>query len=324
MKLSDLLQGSNAADQKKKLFAVYAIIVTMVVLVVLIVALCVTSIVLKGKDNGEDLSTDSAGNEDEDSYTGIPSGYVETTFDASQLYSGSLILVNETYPVNASSANTYILLQNYSDRPKTAEGSNTYTVDVKESKATPEAAKALNDMLRDYYKQNKDDNLVVHSADGDSSGMVLEFKYFVNYTAENQDLTKAGIYGVTKYNWIYENAYKYGFINLAVASADGSDPKDANLFRYVGVAHATAMKQKKLTTLESYLNYLKADTSVSKAMAISTAEGKMRIYYCAADATAYVSEKNEYTVSGNNVDGYIITVNTSVQAKDTADTTQAQ
>ena len=323
MKLSDLIQSGNAEQQKKKLIAVYSIIVTMVVLVVLVVALCVTSIVLNGKNNGEEPSTD-AGVENEDASSGIPSGYVETTFDASQLYSGSLILVNETNPVNAASTNTYLLLQNYPDRPKTAEGSNTYTVDVKESKATPEAAKALNDMLRDYYKQNKDDNLVVHSADGDSSGMLLEFKYFVNYTAENQDLTKAGIYGVTKYNWIYENAYKYGFINLAEESAENAEPKNANLFRYVGVAHATAMKQKKLTTLESYLNYLKADTSVSKALSISTAEGKMRIYYCAADATAYVSEKNEYTVSGNNVDGYIITVNTSVQAKDTADTTQAQ
>ena len=84
------------------------------------------------------------------------------------------------------------------------------------------------------------------------------------------------------------------------------------------------MKQKKFTTLESYLNYLKADTSVSKALSVSTAEGKMRIYYCASDATAYVSEKNVWEVNGNNVDGYIITVNTSVQAKDTADTTQAQ
>lgn len=323
MKLSDLIQGGSAEQQKKKLIALYSIIVTMVVLVVLVVALCVTSIVLNGKSNGEEPSTDT-GVEDEDSSSGIPSGYVETTFDASQLYSGSLILVNETNPVNSASTNTYLLLQNYPDRPKTEGGSNTYTVDIKESKATPEAAKALNKMLGDYYSQNKDDNLVVHSTDGTSSGMDFEFKYFVNYTADNQDLTKAGIYGVTKYNWIYENAHKYGFINLAEESADNAEPKNANLFRYVGVAHATAMKQKKLTTLESYLNYLKADTSVSKALSVSTAEGKMRIYYCAADATAYVSEKNVWEVSGNNVDGYIITVNTSVQAKDTADTTQAE
>ena len=324
MKLSDLIQGGSAEQQKKKLFAVYAIIATMVVLVVLIVALCVTSIVLKSKDNGDDVSTDTNAEEDDDSSTGIPSGYAETTLEASQLYSGSLILVNESNPVNSASPNTYILLQNYENRPKTDSGSNTYTVDVKESKATPETTKALNLMLGDYYKQNKDDNIVVHSADGDSSGMVLEFKYFVNYTADNKDLTKAGIYGVTKYNWIYENAYKYGFINLATASADSNEPEDANLFRYVGVAHATAMKQKKLTTLESYLNYLKADTSVSKPVSVTTNEGKLKIYYCAADATVYVSEKNEYTVSGNNVDGYIITVNTSLEAKDTADTTQAQ
>ena len=333
MKLSDLLFDGNAAQQKKKAIAVYAVLVTLILLVALVITLCVTSAVLS-KKNEMPEDTDAEISDDEGSGNAIPSGYVEKTFDASQLYSGSLILVNESNPVNAASSNTYVSLQSYPDRPKTPQGTNTYTVDKKESKATTETAAALNKMLGDYYKQNADDNLIIFNAYNSGaalssvyeSGMVVEFKYFVNYTADNNDLTKAGIYGVAKYNWIYENAYKYGFICLAEAKAEGGEPTNANLFRYVGVAHATAMKQKNLATLESYLAYLKTATSVSKALTVNTSEGKMRIYYCAADATAYVSEKNAWQVSGNNIDGYVITVNTSVKAEvqTTADTTQAQ
>lgn len=322
MKLFDLISDSDPKQQKKKLLAIYSVIATLMILVALIVALCVTSIVNKGNRNDQDISTDTEADEEMIS-DGIPAGYVEKTFDPAQLYSGSLILINDANPVNAASANTYILLQNYTNRPKTPAGSNTYTVDDKTSKATPEAADALNKMLGDYYKQNADDNLVVASADA-TSGMVFNLRYFVNYSAGNPDLTKAGIYGVQKYNWIYENAYKYGFISLAGASADGSEPENANLFRYVGVAHATAMKQKKLSTLEAYLDALKSETSVSRPMSISTADGKLKIYYCAADATAYISEKNVWEVSGNNVDGYIITVNTSAKAESVESTSQAE
>ena len=181
MKLSDLIQDRDASQQKKKLIAIYAIVATLFVLVALIVALCVTSIVYKGAGDDVDTSTDTAEDEDDVISDGIPSGYIETTFDNAVLYSGSLILVNETYPVNAASTNTYIVLQNYSDRPKTPAGSNTYTVEDKASKATPAAADALNKLLGDYYKQYADDNLVISSADA-TSGMVFSFKYFVNFT----------------------------------------------------------------------------------------------------------------------------------------------
>lgn len=323
MWISDLIQGGTRQEQKKKLIMVYAIVATLFVLVAAIITLCVTSLALSSKDTNNDASVES-NDEEENEYSGIPSGYIEKTFESSQLHSGNLIVVNESYPLSAASQNSHIMLQSYPDRPKTPQGSNSYTVEDKNSKGDPTAVEALNVMLGDYYDNNADDNIIVGKAyyDGIESssvyatGLAFKLTYFVDY-AKDKNL-KASIYGINKYNWIYENAYRYGFVTMGAGEGD----ENANVFRYVGVAHATAMKQKKIDTFDNYLAYLKSGTSVSKALTVATDEGKMRIYYCAANEAAYVSENYAYTVSGNNCDGYIITVNTSVKADSSAQQTQ--
>ena len=326
MWISDFIQSGTRQEQKKKLIMVYAVAATLLVLVAALITLCVTSLVLSTKDTNTNAPVESNDDEEENEYSGIPSGYIEKSFESSQLHSGNLILVNESTPLTSASKNSHISLQSYPERPKTPQGSNTYTVEDKNSKGDPEAVKALNLMLGDYYSNNADDNIIVGKAYYDgientsvyATGLAFKLTYFVDYTSDKN--LKASIYGVTKYNWIYENAYKYGFVTMGSGEGD----ENANVFRYVGVVHATAMKQKKMDTFDSYLAYLKSGTSVSKPLTVSTDEGKMRIYYCASNATAYIPEIYTYTVSGNNCDGYIVTVNTSVKAQSPAESTQNQ
>jgi len=337
MKLLDFIKSGTKQEQKQKKIAVYAIIITAAALIITAITLCVTSLIFSLRADNSGLPEETENSEDDGGTSnGAPSGYVEKVFDESQLYSGNLILVSESIPVNASSKNTYTLIATAADRPKTENNTNTYTVGNTNSfKATPSALKALNSMLGDYYKQSdKDDNIIIASAyyDGISSssefaaGMSFEFKYFVDY--KNDPTAKDGIHGVDKYAWLYNNAYKYGFVTEGTkitAQNSSENNSAANTFRYVGVEHATAMKTKGFVNLADYLDFLKANTSVFKALSVSTAEGKMKIYYCPSNAKSYVPEKNAYTVSGNNKDGYIISVNTSVKAEaQSSDTTDAQ
>jgi len=225
-----------------------------------------------------------------------------TVYD-SQLYSGNLILINESHRKNSVCIDEYILISTSYDRPKSEKGTNIYTVgNTVKFKATSESTSALNAMLCDFYKQIKDDNIIIANAYYDgidstvefASGSSFELKYFVDY--KNDPTAKAGINGVAKYSWIYENAYKYGFII------------NDNTFRYVGVVHSMAMKEKSFQSLEAYLEYLENNTTLNNPLRVTLSNAEFLVYYVSKESNLYVPKDASYIVSGNNVNGYIITV----------------
>jgi D-alanyl-D-alanine carboxypeptidase len=175
--------------------------------------------------------------------------------------------------------------------------------------ATDASATALNKMLGAFYKAMKDDNIIIaNSYDTTkaetqdaiySSGEAFEFTYFHDYEANSED--RRSIYGVQLYSWIYTNAYKYGFVTVGEG--------ETNVFRYVGVVHSTAMKQSDLS-FDEYLDVLKTKTP-DDPIKVSASGSSYAIYYVAKDGEHLVPKNYEYTVSGNNVDGYVITVNLS-------------
>ena len=114
------------------------------------------------------------------------------------------------------------------------------------------------------------------------------------------------------YSWLYDNAHKYGFIRLYPVSGEGdeADTSNANIFRYVGEAHASYIYKNKLT-LESYIELIKTKPAAD-ALSITAASGaKYKVYYVGEGAAQIVPSTFEYTVSGDNMGGYIVTVNTS-------------
>ena len=120
------------------------------------------------------------------------------------------------------------------------------------------------------------------------------------------------IYNVPTYSWIYSNAHKYGFILLSSEAQTDENGKSlgSNVFRYVGAPHAIAMVTKKLS-FEDYLDYLKSNTSADAPLSVKSSGKTYAIYYFEASAEHVVPTEYSYTVSGNNTDGYIITVDTS-------------
>ena len=76
-------------------------------------------------------------------------------------------------------------------------------------------------------------------------------------------------------------------------------------FRYVGVPHAVVMVEENLC-LEEYIDYLREYPYDGQHLTVACKTGTYEIWYCAG-TEAYLPEEGEYTVSGNNVDGVVVT-----------------
>lgn len=128
-----------------------------------------------------------------------------------------------------------------------------------------------------------------------------------------KDNSSSGYYSpVGVYSWINEHAADFGFILRYPENKDAQTGERARsqTYRYVGVPHAQYITQNSLC-LEEYIALLK-EHNKDKPLEISTASETYRVYYVPANNNAStevpVPANKVYTVSGNNVDGFIVTV----------------
>lgn len=124
----------------------------------------------------------------------------------------------------------------------------------------------------------------------------------------SQSYTGEGVY-----EWINNNCYKYGFILRY--ETDKSEITGISYepwhFRYLGKAHAAQVVKEGLC-YEEYIDYLK-DFTYDSPLSITDADGKQyEAYFIKAEASGTtkvpVPSEGNYDVSGNNVDGFIVTV----------------
>ena len=152
-----------------------------------------------------------------------------------------------------------------------------------------------------------------------NTGLAIDLGVYINGTTYK--LSDTALEG--KYDWIFENCYKYGFVLRypdTKASITGIDYEPYH-FRYVGYEHAYYMYNNNLC-FEEYLNLLRtsytctADNVATSAHLCITGDNglKYEIYYVAASAamtTIPVPENAPYTISGDNVSGFIVSVTIS-------------
>ncbi|MEI5908516.1 M15 family metallopeptidase [Bacillus spongiae] len=107
--------------------------------------------------------------------------------------------------------------------------------------------------------------------------------------------------------WIKKNAWKYGFIlrypeDKTEVTKIQYEPWH---IRYVGLPHSAIMKQNNLA-LEEYIAYIKKEKTLSVMV---NKERYTVSYYPISDSKSIkVPEDKQYDISGNNIDGVIITV----------------
>lgn len=154
------------------------------------------------------------------------------------------------------------------------------------------------------------------------TGLAIDIKI---YTPKTIDLR------ANEFEWITENAWKYGFVRRYEESKydiTGIGNEEWH-FRFVDIPHAYAMKELDLC-LEEYIEMLRDYTE--EPLEIRTEKGDFLVYFVSADqqsdityisvpdpkeggkrlSDSFACEANiipgTYTVSGNNIDGFIITV----------------
>lgn len=191
----------------------------------------------------------------------------------------------------------------------------------------------FNEMMLDYCK-----SLNLTSCDSRSaSGIIVSWGWSDEDTVEN-DVAKEGkdfydhALGMTltlrdiyssaitdqslkeKFTWIYEHAHEYGFINRFTTECNCNRPDeytDRVHLRYVGVEHATYIYENGIC-LEEYLTLIREHHKSSGDHLVFVAGGKTyEVYYVeySGNPTLIPVPKNStYAISGDNMHGFIVTV----------------
>lgn len=283
--------GDKKSPVKKYTF--YAAFVTAAFLVVVLAVLIISSIVFAVSDGGNsDIGGSNA------SSGGDGGGSVSTT---------QTVTVDEaTLKGKVSTADTDI----QKNRSKNGDDTKKYYYAMSGDTLKSDAFTAMDAMLVEFFKQSQKPVFVGGAKQiSDKTGYVVE----IRNDGDSFSAAKAISETDTTYKWIFDNAYKYGFVY------------NKNTFIYVGVAAATYMRNnsKTVTSLDAFANTVKAKAVSVSVMGIgATKATSYQIYYLAVGGGELKLPANYgYTVIPHGTSGYIVTVDTSSKTASTSNTT---
>lgn len=294
----------------------------------LILVLALTGLVFLFCQIGHNVSTGGGGKSGKVNYTTL--NVLPTDEEATvSLYRGNLILVNEQHPYHYPE----IRIEDLTDDEKNAYSLMTYRVMTgstypyylipgeKNYYMIPEAAKAMGDMLTYHYNQTEEQLLVRAGYLKESTVSNGNYDQLTGLSASiDNDMTVA-LKSDSCLKLISEGA-QFGFIQRypsGMGSQTGAS-NSTNVFRYVGVPHAGYITGQNLT-LESYIDLLRKDYTYTGSHLLLDASGNAVSAKYAVYEVYYVPETGEsqmqvpvpknyhYTISGDNVSGFIVTVN---------------
>ncbi|WP_242320128.1 M15 family metallopeptidase [Bacillus cereus group sp. BfR-BA-01349] len=231
-----------------------------------------------------------------------------------QIYKGDLLLVNRDYPVKKDSIRSDIINVNHNS--ELVRGYVIFDRNLRLSKyvvkkflnVVDAAGKdgvqhfLMSSGYRDFKEQSKlykemgSDYALPAGYSEHNLGLSLD----VGSTQKKMEKAPEG-------KWIEENVWKHGFVlrypkNKSNITGIQYEPWH---IRYVGLPHSAIM-QKKNFTLEEYLEFLKKEKEISTEV-----EGKkytVSYYKVSENTKVNVPANKQYEISGNNMDGVIVTV----------------
>lgn len=172
----------------------------------------------------------------------------------------------------------------------------------------------------DSQDDSYDDAMIEEKCSGHESGYDIDLSLYIKETNGFRALN-----GSEEYKWLDQNAYKYGFVQRY-----SENDADISHYRYVGLAAAAVMKKENLG-IEEFSEYIKG-YSFDRPLMVKTKNGSQLLYYIANSqmdlTTVQIPADNDgntcrYDISGNNSDGYIVTVMPSVDFIESVSTKSA-
>ncbi len=238
------------------------------------------------------------------------------------IYTGNLVLVNAQNEYHFPENDTVLglLSENINEYYHSSDNVKKLDMEVIEHLNSMMEAYALEEEISDSYLYVSDCfRTYADQEDKHSSGNSIFAPGHSDYhTGRTFDLVSMGEDSVIKafapvdeYAWFYDNAERFGFVTRfpEEKSEFTGEVARANTYRYVGVPHAAYMNANNLC-MDEYIDMLKEHTK-EKAIKFRTGDYNYTIYYVPAEAEGAtevpVPKNASYKVSGNNVDGFIVT-----------------
>lgn len=324
--------------KKKKVKILWDRVIIAVSLLFIIILIIVSLVSKKGSKNPAEETSETT-TTSETTETTEPDNTINGNYDfisvsEDQVYKGNLILINSFHQYNGGTPeNLLVIKENKTSDYKVAYNdleldkdvitalnnmtsafvSSKHVTDLMVSHAyrTPEDQQKKYDDALSADKDMKDSEYVKADFSEHNSGLAVDFGIF-----PPGDGTYPKFDGTGSYSWLADNARLYGFILRY--TEDKQDQTginaDSTHFRYVGMPHSALMAQNKLC-LEEYLEFIKTNYTFGQSNPCTVAIPNgvtYEIYYVAksdGDTTQVPVPKDyPYTISGNNYDGFIVTV----------------
>lgn len=255
--------------------------------------------------------------------------YIERSNE--EIHKGDLVLVNTSY--------IYWFLEQDGLVSLNKNKNNAYKLMDQQMFLNRKMVQALNKMMRDFEihtdrhdmiitsayrsleKQNKElEEKINELGSEDALKWVMLPGYSEHHTGYAVDMsikTDDDVYiqykGQNEYAWINKNCFKYGIIRRYTEDKIGITgiSNEPWHYRYVGIPHAYLMTIHDLC-LEEYIAYIKQFDFDDEHLFIWAEEENYEIYYIpmSQEETTRipVPEDKIYSISGNNVDGFIVTI----------------
>lgn len=245
---------------------------------------------------------------------GRTSESVQIDLTKDQIYQGNLLLVNSEYPVDRESIKSDVV--NLFKHNELVKG---YGLLDNDTYLSEDIARKFSDMIAAAEKEGVSNFFITSGfRDFDEQRVLYQEKgsaYALppGYSEHNLGLsldvgtTQMKMAEAPEGEWIEKNAWKYGFILRYPedkADVTGIEYEPWHI-RYVGLPHSAIMKENNFV-LEEYLDYLKEKKKVSAK--VDGQKYTVSYYAFSENTTINIAENHEYEISGNNMDGVIVTV----------------
>ncbi|GGA48965.1 hypothetical protein GCM10010917_37820 [Paenibacillus physcomitrellae] len=254
-----------------------------------------------------------AGNQSAAGESGQVADEQTLALSADQLYKGDLILVNQEHKLHKDGVMPDIV--KLSEHPELRDGYGLLDDSIKLSASITEhfsmmveAARkdGVNHFLissgyRDFDKQDE-----LYNQMGSDSALPAGYSEHNSGKALDIGSTEQQMSQAPEGKWLKKNAWKYGFIlrypeDKTAITGIKYEPWH---FRYVGLPHSAVMQEKNLT-LEEYLDYIREQQQIKVNVEGTDYE---ILYIPATQKKVQIPNNRGYTVSGDNNNGYIVTL----------------
>lgn len=321
-------QSYSPSEKSKKKIPVSTIILAVLFIIVIVLVIIVVKNTFGGNDNDDDVIDSATTTQADNAQTTLPENFEIIEFKEEDKKKGELILVDGTHSTtDLSDAKMVDLFE-----VKTAS----YTLRNSKMFVSKDIYENINAWFDDFYKESGKRTInVIDAFRSHATQQQLFNSISSNYETEEEAKKQVQMQGYSEhhtglcidiqiyengyaytfsgeneYKWIADNAHKYGFIQRYPEGKTAITGVNTELghFRYIGVAHATAMKENNANCFESYIALLRNYTFDGEHLIVKCDNGDEYEIYFTNSLSVYVPTDREYTVSGNNVDGFIVTI----------------